>query len=79
MIFESISLPTTGNLWKRATIIISNQSNQKVTFQSLLRLWSEGSVWFDNFSIRSLLLKTSVKPGETIIDVRNPNKQITPL
>ena len=65
-------LPSTGNLWRRIVLIGWNRSPKPETIQPLLRSFSKGSVWFDNFSIRQLTLPSSITPGFPFIAVVEP-------
>lgn len=50
-------LPPTGGEWKQETIIGWNRSGREATIRPLLRSWGQGSVWFDDFSVRELIPK----------------------
>ncbi len=65
-------LPHTNGAWKRVTIIAWNRSGQDATIQPLLRSFSEGSVWFDDFSVRPILVDKPIEPREAIVSISNP-------
>jgi hypothetical protein len=54
------SLPATYGVWKRVTIIAWNRQEADASIRPLLRSWSEGSVWFDEFSIRQVIIDPQV-------------------
>jgi hypothetical protein len=49
-------LPPTQGEWKHQTIVGSNRSGRQATINPLLRSWDEGSVWFDDVSIREIVV-----------------------
>lgn len=51
------SLPPAENGWNEFVLFVP-QSEHSLSVQPWLRTWSEGSVWFDAFSIRSLEVDT---------------------
>jgi hypothetical protein len=48
-------LPPTGGEWKHETFVVWNRSGNEARIRPLLRSWGEGSVWFDDFSIRQVV------------------------
>jgi hypothetical protein len=50
-------LPGTNGEWQRATLIGRNSSGSPATINVLLRLWDEGTVWFDDISLRQVVLE----------------------
>lgn len=68
---NELALAPTQDSWKQVTIIAWNRKGEQASIQPFLRSWSEGSVWFDNFSMRPLLLKTPITEREAIIDIHN--------
>lgn len=60
-------LPPTNNRWKYVTIITWNRTSSNATIQPILRSFSEGSVWFDAFSIRHLNVSQSLAPREPLV------------
>jgi hypothetical protein len=48
-------LPPTGGEWKQETFVVWNRSGNEARIRPLLRSWGEGSVWFDDFSIRQVV------------------------
>jgi hypothetical protein len=59
---EDRFLPSTQGKWKQVTIIAWNRSQDEATIAPLLRVWREGSVWFDDFSIRMIHLSSPMSP-----------------
>lgn len=55
---QSQRFPATQGYWKQVTIIFWN--HEDTTIVPLLRSWSEGSVWFDDFSMRELIINPLV-------------------
>lgn len=64
--------PKSPNRWQRLTLALWNPANspQKVRFN--LRLWSTGTVWFDDFSIHEVhrVDGQPIPPRDPIIDIR---------
>jgi hypothetical protein len=58
-------LPNTGGDWRRATIVVWSKDE---IFAPLLRLWREGKVWFDDFSIRPIILDQGIR-GPIVEDI----------
>lgn len=71
LITHDYMLPATNGDWKRVIVIAWNRSDKEATIKPLLHLWSEGSAWFDNFSVRPLFLKTPIAAREAIVDIHN--------
>ena len=59
--------------WQRVTVIGWNRSHQPATIQPLLRLWTEGTVWFDDFAIYPILSDQPLPPRDTIIEIQSLN------
>ena len=59
------------------TILVWNHTSRDVSISPLLRLWSTGTVWFDDFSIREIRRVDGqpIPPRDPIIDIRpaSPN------
>jgi len=53
-------LPATDGVWKQVTIIAWNRKDVDASIRPLLRSWSEGNVWFDEFSIRQVMIDSQV-------------------
>jgi hypothetical protein len=51
--------PPTGGEWKQETIVGWNRSGSETAIYPLLRSWGEGSVWFDDVSIREIVIEGS--------------------
>lgn len=68
---HDLFLPATPNGWKRVTLIGWNQTGKPAEIQPLLRLWTEGTVWFDDFSIRQITSDTPLSSRDTILDIRD--------
>ncbi|MCW1968671.1 MAG: hypothetical protein KIH69_011225 [Anaerolineae bacterium] len=66
-------LPATPNGWNRVTLIGWNRSGKPATIQPLLRLWHEGTVWFDDFAIYPILSDPPLPPSDTIIEIHSLN------
>lgn len=49
-------LPPTQGEWTHRTIVGWNRSGRAATINPLLRSWDEGSVWFDDVSIREIVV-----------------------
>jgi hypothetical protein len=56
---EKILQSTQGN-WNQVTLIAWNHRDTGAVINPLLRLWSTGTVWFDDVSIRKIALDPSV-------------------
>jgi hypothetical protein len=65
-------LQPTGGAWQRVTIIAWNRSGGDAALTPLLRNWSEGSVWFDELTIRPIRFAQPVTPREPIVEVGEP-------
>jgi hypothetical protein len=65
-------LKPTGGAWRRVTIIAWNRGGGDAPLTPLLRNWSEGSVWFDELTIRPIRFAQSVTPREPIVEVGEP-------
>lgn len=66
------ALPQTFGAWKRVLLIAWNRSGTTATIQPLLRSFSEGSVWFDAFSIRPLSVRTPISPIDMLPLIVDP-------
>ena len=66
------ALPQTFGMWKRVLFIAWNRSGTTATIQPLLRSFSEGSVWFDVFSIRPLSVCTPISPIDMLPLIVDP-------
>lgn len=62
-------LPPTGGLWRRVRILGWNRADQVMPLRPLLRKFGEGTVWFDDFSVREVLSYSSSIPLETVYEV----------
>ena len=69
------SLPSTQGRWRRATLIIWNRSTADTTVAPLLRSFGEGSVWFDDFSLRPVLTRGPIAPREPLLFLEDPNSR----
>jgi hypothetical protein len=65
-------LPATGGSWRRLTIVGWNRSDEEAVVRPLLRLWDEGSVWFDDVSLYPLRLAAPVAPRDAVAYVGEP-------
>jgi hypothetical protein len=61
--------PATGGRWQRVTMIGWNRSGKDATVIPTLQQWSEGSAWFDEFSIRAVRLDSPAPPRDALIQV----------
>jgi hypothetical protein len=61
--------PTHGE-WKSVIILARNKRDRDEMIEPLLRSWSEGSVWFDSFSVREVLLSSSLPAADGLVDVQ---------
>ncbi|MBU6359404.1 MAG: hypothetical protein WCL57_00775 [Chloroflexota bacterium] len=68
---HDLFLPATPNGWKRVILIGWNQTGKPAEIQPLLRLWTEGTVWFDDFAIRQITSDTLLPQRDTILDIRD--------
>ena len=68
---EHLLLPTQGK-WARFTMIGWNHKQTAQTVSPILRLWSTGTVWFDDFSVREIRRTDGqpIPPRDPIIDIR---------
>lgn len=62
-------LPATQDGWSHVLIIGRNRNLQEIPIKPLLRLWQEGTVWFDNFSIRTVVYPELLDLTQPIIDI----------
>ncbi len=46
--------PATDGEWRRVTIIAWKQPSNDWSINPLLRSWGQGSIWFDDFSVRRI-------------------------
>lgn len=51
---DDFYLPPTGGLWESVSLIVWNLGERATLAQPLLRLSGEGTVWFDDFSLRTV-------------------------
>lgn len=63
-------LPPTDNKWTQVIIVGWNRREQDTYIQPLLRSFSEGTVWFDNFSVKEILVQVPLMPREPIVMYR---------
>jgi tetratricopeptide (TPR) repeat protein len=63
--------PATAGQWKRVTIVGWNRSGTVASITPLLRSWGEGSIWFDDFSIRAVSLSSPVPPRDASVQVED--------
>lgn len=61
--------PPTNGRWQRVTIIGWNRSGKDATVIPTLQQWSEGSAWFDDFSIRPARFSSPVPPQDALVQV----------
>ncbi len=52
--YAGSSVPPTYGQWRRITILFLNDSQERLLLVPNLLLWSNGSFWFDDFSIRQV-------------------------
>lgn len=65
-------LPPTAGSWRRMTLVAWNRRPVSATVRPLLRLWGEGTVWFDEVSMRELVLDGALSPGEARLQIGDP-------
>ncbi len=72
LLSKEIILPSTDLQWNRVAIVAWNRTDFQVSVTPLLRLWSTGTVWFDDFSIREIRRTDGqpIPPRDPIIDIR---------
>lgn len=64
-------LPSTHGAWKRVTILGWNRAELDMPIRPLLRNFGEGSVWFDDFSVREVVNEQVSLPAETQFHIAN--------
>jgi hypothetical protein len=71
---SEIYLPHTQSAWRRVVIVDRNRSGRDATVLPLLHSYSEGNVWFDDFSIRRVAMKqpTHDLPQTSLIQISDP-------
>ncbi len=62
-------LPATNGRWQRVIIVGWNRGASDAIISPTLQQWSEGSAWFDDFSIKPILLDTPVPPQDALIQI----------
>lgn len=75
-----IPLPSTDGKWHHAYIIAWNRMAQDGEIRPLLRSFSKGYVWFDNFSIRPIYSDRFVEPQDPkilIIDDKIKSEKVS--
>ena len=69
---KELYLPASPNHWSSVTILTQNLSSEELAISPILRLWSTGTVWFDDFSIREIRRTDGqpIPPRDPIINIQ---------
>lgn len=67
VLLQEVGFPPTAGRWRRFVIVGWNRTDRDASVTPLLRLRSEGSVWFDSLSLRPLVLAQPLQARETTV------------
>lgn len=68
---HDLPLSETQGRWRRVIIIAWNRSGKDATVAPLLSSLTDGSVWFDDLSIRPIALSRSIPPRDPLVEVED--------
>lgn len=60
----------TDEAWRTVTLVGWNAQSQPAKIKPLLRLWGEGTLWIDDFSVREIQFTQPVKMSDTLVVIK---------
>ena len=72
--WEGRRFPPSEGHWSRATVIAWNRGEEEGTLAPLLRSFTEGTIWFDAFSVREVITDEPLPPRDPIVLVEEAGR-----